>query len=179
MRQSSFIPGFTLIEVVVVIAIISIASALIITSLSTQRLLRETDRGAHEFGAQLREVQNYALSGRSASLTEENCYYGIRITSATAYNLVNYYRSGGSCNSFNSIASMTLQNGVQFSGIGSYPTVFAFSLPRAEVYTGTGGALASLGAAQLIGLTKAGQTSYLCLYPSGRIEQRGVTATCP
>lgn len=171
--------AFTLIEVMVVISIIGITSAIIINSLSTQRAMREVDRAAHTFGANLREAQNYALAGRSTSLTQENCYYGIRITSATAYNLVNYARSGGVCDTPSTITSLALPSGVQFSGIGTYPTVFAFLLPRAEVYTGTSGALGTLGAAQLIGFTKSGQTMYLCLYPSGRVEQRGVTASCP
>lgn len=179
MRMFQIHKGFTLIEVLVVIAIIGIVSSLIISSLSTQRLSRETDRGAHEFGSQLRSAQNYALAGRSTGLTQENCYYGVRLTSATTFSLVHYYRVGGNCDTSTVLSSMTLPNGVQFSGIAAYPTTFAFQLPRAEVYSDTGGGLASMGATQLIGLTKGGQTAYLCLYPSGRVEQRGTAASCP
>lgn len=177
--QSRSLRAFTLIEMMVVISIIGIVSAIITTSLSSYRSLRDTDRAGHIFGSTLREAQNYALTGRTDSLSQENCYFGIRITSASDYSLVNYYRSGGTCLSFNTISTYTLPAGVQFSGIASYPTVFAFSLPRAEVYTGTAGALASMGASQLFGFTKAGQTSYACLYPTGRIEQRGTLNSCP
>lgn len=177
--QSKKLLAFTLIEMMVVIAIIGIVSALVTTSLSSYRSLRETDRASHIFGSTLREAQNYALAGRADTITQENCFFGIRITSVTDYSLVNYYRSSGSCSNFNTVSNYTLPAGVQFSGIASYPTVFAFSLPRAEAYTGTSGALASLGASQLFGFTKSGQTSYACLYPTGRVEQRGTLNTCP
>ena len=177
--RSRSLRAFTLIEMMVVISIIGIVSAVITTSLSSYRSLRDTDRAGHVFGATLREAQNYALTGRTDSLSQENCYFGIRITSANDYSLVNYYRSGGTCLSFNTVSTYTLPAGVQFSGIASYPTVFAFSLPRAEVYTGGAGALGSLGMSQLFGFTKAGQTSYVCLYPTGRIENQGTLNSCP
>lgn len=173
------VSAFTLIEVMVVMAIIGIVSALITSSLSSYRSLRDADRAGHVFSAALREAQNYALAGRADTISEENCYFGLRITSATDYSLVNYYRSGGTCTSFNTVSAYSLPVGVQFSGIATYPTSFAFSLPRAEVYTGTVGALGSLGASQLFGFTKAGQTVYICLYPTGRIEDRGTQSSCP
>lgn len=171
--------GFTLIEMVVVVAIIGITSALIITSLTSTRSSRETERAIHTLAATLREAQNYALTGRSTSVSQENCFYAVRFMSSSQYALVNYYRSGGNCNSYNTISTTTMPSGTTISGLGTFPTIFAFSLPRAEVYSATSGALASLGAAQLIGATKGGQTHYLCLYPGGRVEERGVVATCP
>lgn len=177
--QSRLLSAFTLVEVMVVISIIGIISALVTTSLSSYRVLRETDRASHFFGAVLREAQGYALAGRADTLTQENCYFGIQITSATDYNLVNYSRASGSCSNINTVTTHILPNGVQFAGLGSYPTVFAFSLPRAEVHSGTTGALTPLVGSQLIGFTKAGRTSYLCLYPTGRMEQRGTLNSCP
>lgn len=171
--------GFTLIEMVVVLAIIGITSAVIITSLTVTRSSRETERAIHTLAATLREAQNYALTGRSTSVSQENCFYAVRLMSSSQYALVNYYRSGGNCNSYNTISTLTMPGGTAISGVASFPTIFAFSLPRAEVYSATSGALVSLGAAQLIGATKGGQTHYLCLYPTGRVEERGTVATCP
>ncbi len=173
------IKGFTLIEMVVVIAIIGITSALIITSLTSTRSTRETERAIHTLAATLREAQNYALTGRSTSVSQENCFYAVRLISSSQYALVNYFRSGGNCNSYNTISTLTMPNGTTISGVASFPMIFAFSLPRAEVYSATSGALASLGMAQLIGATKGSQTHYLCLYPTGRVEERGTIATCP
>lgn len=174
-----YFQGFTVIEMVVVMAIIAITSSIVIVSITAERATREAERNAHVLTSNLRQMQNYALSGRSDTTTQENCFYGIRFISSSQYSLVNYYRSGGTCNSYNTIATVNLVAGVTFTGIGSYPTIFAFSLPRAEVYTGTSGALSLLGATQLIGLTKAGKNSYLCLYSVGRIEERGTDNTCP
>ncbi len=171
--------GFTLIEMVVVIAIISITSAIIITSLSSTRSTRETERAIHSLAATLREAQNYALTGRSTSVSQGNCFYAVRLINSSQYALVNYYRSGGNCNNYNTITTVTMPSGTTISGITNFPTILAFSLPRAEVYSATTGTLASLGSAQLIGATKGSQTHYLCLYPTGRVEERGTIATCP
>ncbi len=171
--------GFTLIEMVIVIAIIGLTSSIVITSLSSNRSARETDRAIHVLAGALREAQNYALTGKSVNAAQENCYFAIRFTSATQYTLANYYRSGGDCTSYTTISTTTLPSGATFTGFGSYPTVLAFELPRAEVYSATDGALANLLIAQLIGVMKSSQTHYLCLYPTGRVEERGTDASCP
>lgn len=171
--------GFTLIEVIIVIAIISIVSSTILVSLASGRASRETERWGHTFAASVRQAQSYALTGRVANLTEENCYFAIRVTDVSTYSVVNYYRAGGNCDNVQVLETNTLTNGVQFTGVASYPKVYAFQLPRAAVYTGTSGALAPLGSTDIIGFTKAGTTRSVCLYPSGRVEEIGAGAVCP
>lgn len=170
--------GFTVIEMVIVIAIIGISSVVIINSLSTGRALRLTEQSAHDLAGALRQAQNYALTGK-ASAGQESCYFGLRFISSSRYALVQYYRAAGNCNSYNTLTTTNLAGGVTFTSISSYPTILAFSLPRAEVYSATSGALSGLTTAQRIGLTKSGRTQYLCLYPGGRIEERGTASTCP
>lgn len=172
------ISGFTVIEMVVVIAIIGITSSIVITSLMAGRAVRLTEQAVHDVASALRQAQNFALTGK-ANTGEESCYFGLRFNSSSQYVLVQYYRSSGNCNSYHTLTTTNLSGGVTFTGIGSYPTTLAFSLPRAEVYSATSGAFSGLATAQLIGLTKSSRTQYLCLYPGGRIEERGTTGTCP
>lgn len=174
--------AFTLIEMVIVIAIIGVVSSIVITTLSANRIGRELDRHIHVLAGTLREAQNYALTGRSADLNQENCYFGLRFVDDSQYQLLSYYRSSGNCDNANVLMTTNLRNfGAEpaLTGMASFPFVLAFSLPRAEVYSATSGAFASLASPQLVGITHAGQARYLCLYPSGRLEVRGTEASCP
>lgn len=156
------IRGFTLIEVVVVIAIIGIMSAMVMVSLTTGRTTRDLDRSAREVVAVLRDAQNAAVSGRAANVNENNCAYSVQI-SGSAYTVSNSYGNG--CASTGVLATYTLSRGVVF---GSNLTA-SFSVPRGELTTG----------AASITLSKGGSTVYVCLSAAGRITENGSNSTCP
>ncbi len=155
--------GFTLIEVLIVVAIIGIVSAMILVTFSGQRQTRNLERAAREVLATLREAQNYALSGRAGAISENNTYYGVQIASATAYSVV---ASSGT------IASYTLKSGVTFS---SGATTISFTLPRGDVLVGG----APLSGSYRISLAGTGSSRYICVYSTGRIIDNGTTAACP
>jgi prepilin-type N-terminal cleavage/methylation domain-containing protein len=156
--------GFTLIEILIVIAIIGILSAMVLVSISAGRTARDLDRSAHEVAAVLREAQNYALSGRSASVNENNCSYSVQVTSGSSnYSLRHTYGSG--CGSNDALSNYSLARGVVF---GSALTV-NFSVPRGVLTSG----------ATSIALTKNGSTVYVCLSAAGRITENGSNSTCP
>lgn len=70
--------GFTLIEVVIVIAIVGISSGIILASMtSSQRVERETETAARKFAALVREAQNDALTGKQLVASTDPCYYQI------------------------------------------------------------------------------------------------------
>lgn len=172
--------GFTLIELIVVVAIIGIVSSIVIVSLSSNRANAAAEQAALTFTANVRQAQNSALTGRNSDSTEDNCYFAIRIESATRYSLVNYYRSGGNCDGGpNVVFTTNLTGGVRFTGVASYPTILAFSLPRAEVYKYSSGSFNALGASEEISFTRAGVSRSMCLYPTGRIEYIASIASCP
>lgn len=178
-RQNFSWAGFTLIELLVVMSIISLSSVLIIASLSSSRATAAAEQSALAFTTTLRQAQNSALTGRNRNSTEENCYFALRLESATRYSIVNYYRSGGSCTgSYNTQQTIDLTNGVRLSGVATYPVILAFSLPRAEVFKSTGGGFSALGTAERVSFTRSGVTRSACLYPTGRIEFIGAAAAC-
>ncbi|MFZ1626682.1 MAG: prepilin-type N-terminal cleavage/methylation domain-containing protein [Candidatus Moraniibacteriota bacterium] len=157
--------GFTLIEVMIVIAIIGITSALVFVSLATGKTGRLLERSSREVIAGLREAQNYAVSGRSTAINENNTSFGVQIVSATAYNVIS---------SSGTVSSYSLKEGVNFaSGV----TTLGFMVPRGDV-TVAGVPLAA-GASYRIDLSKSGSTVHICLYQSGRIVENGGNATCP
>lgn len=155
-------PGFTLIEVVIVIAIIGITSALVLVTLSGQRQARNLERAAREVMATLREAQNYALSGRAGAINENNTYYGVNINAGVSYSVVS---------SSGTIGSYTLKNGATFTSA----SLVRFLLPRGDVYIGG----TALSGSHRISLTNAGLNRHLCVYSTGRILDNGTSGTCP
>lgn len=155
--------GFTLIEVVIVVAIIGITSTVVFVSISASRATRGLDRGSREVMAALREAQNYALSGRSATISENNTFFGLQISSATDYNVVS---------SSGTISTYTLKDGVTFT---SGNTTIEFALPRGDVRQGG----TPLVGSYRISVTKGGSSRYACVYSTGRIVDNGLNSTCP
>lgn len=154
--------GFTLIEVMIVVAIIGITSAMIFVTFSGQRQTRNTERAAREVLAALREAQNYALSGRAGTINENNSYYGVNFTAGAAYSLVS---------SSGTISSYSLKNGIVASAASSV----RFLLPRGEVYVGG----SPLSGSHQIRLVNGASSRYICVYSTGRIIDNGTTAACP
>lgn len=171
--------AFTLVELVVVLSIISIATGITLVSFSSQRVPRSLERASREVVAALREAQGYALSGRSSS-GEDNCWIGLdSATGAAAYTLMNNYRTGATCatSANGTVASYSLKENVVFTGTER----ISFRLPRGEVLYLNGGAMSVLGpgGSRIIGLTKGGSTRYICVYSTGRIIENGSSSTCP
>ncbi len=171
--------AFTLAEVLVVAAIIAIATALMLASITTQRGARGVDRAAREIASALREAQSYALTGRSTA-GENNCWIGIDMPGGANYTVMNTYRTAATCaaTANSTITSYSLKEGVSFVTV---PERISFSIPRGEVLYLSGGIMNVLasGASRVIGVTKNGATQYICVYSTGRIIENGTSSTCP
>lgn len=103
--------AFSLVELMVIIGIIGIMSSVVIVSLQRGRVEKELETSAREVSAAIREAQNNALTGKSASSTCSD-YYFTYIAGST-------YTVGGSPNSCPS-TSYALKNGVTFESGGSF-----------------------------------------------------------
>lgn len=163
--------GFTLVELMVVMAMTAIMISVTIVSLSGSRDKKAVESEARKFAAVVREAQNYALTGKQFVSGRVTCSVGIGdITSDEAgYEVLYFYRSGADCTispSQVTFATNTLSNGVHFS---STTSAFNFAVPRGET---------GLGSTLRIGLNKGSVMYSVCVYPTGRVEDVS-GASCP
>lgn len=163
LKQNKIVAGFTLTELLIVIAIIGITTTVILSDWSGNRTAQFLDNSAREVEAVVREAQNAALTGVQMSATDRPC--GFRVTwGGSDYDITYRYKdAGGTCNQSSVLATHTLANGVVFDSASN----FEFTLPYGMA-----------SANQSIVLTKLASFRSICVYTSGRILN--VTgSTCP
>jgi prepilin-type N-terminal cleavage/methylation domain-containing protein len=141
--------GFTLLELMVVIAIMSIMSTLVIVSLAKSKNDRDVEAAGREVAAALREAQNDALTGKSGT-NQYPCSVTFQVTGGgSGYRLLyNYNSSPGQSDcgaAFQWIYNKALSSGVSISP-GSGNTVF--SVPHGTFSSGTTGYTLNKGSSQ-------------------------------
>ena len=91
--------GFTLIEILVVVAIIGIAAGIILVSVGSGRTQKEVEGDARRLVGMLRELQNDALSGKQVVSGRVSCAFVFppSIAGATTISPTYRYRNGATC----------------------------------------------------------------------------------
>ncbi|MBI3671355.1 type II secretion system protein [Candidatus Azambacteria bacterium] len=130
--------GFTLVEILVAVAIISSLSFAIILNIRAGTNEQAILRSAQKFAFNLRKAQNLALSPQRGVNTV--CYYGVNIQNSTQYSI--YYHEDanpncpGSLNHYaagdNKIETITLDGGVEFANAVNQDV--AFETPEPLTY---------------------------------------------
>ncbi|MCX6765713.1 MAG: prepilin-type N-terminal cleavage/methylation domain-containing protein [Candidatus Moranbacteria bacterium] len=152
--------GFTLLELIIVIAIIGIMTSVTLVYLGDSRKDRELEVAAREVAAAVREAQNNALTGKNASSTCNSYVF--------TYGGSNYSVSNNSGCS-NPPIQYTLKNKVTFQNSGS----FSFSIPFGVLSPNNNTVI-----------TLQNQTSTtiktinVCVYPPGRVEEKRIGEGC-
>lgn len=137
--------GFSFLELMITIAIAGIMTATMLVSMNEQRDRKAVEGAAREVAAVIREIQNYALTGKKLA-SSSGCAYVFN-WSGTGYNI-------SSCDT----QSYTLKNGVSFNNNGS----FSFSIPFANLNTSS---------TTSIMLKKNSSNYYVCVYASGVVSE--------
>lgn len=162
--------GFTLIEILVVIAIIGIASAIILVFVGNGRVQKSVEGDARRLVGMLRELQNDALSGKQIVSGRVSCAFVLPASAVadTTISPTYRYRNGTTCASVlsDTLSVFTLTPGVSISAanIG-----VSFVVPWGEVWDGS--VTNPLESAVRYTLAKSGVTWSVCVYPGGRIEE--------
>ena len=157
------LPAFSLIEIMVVTAIISIASAIIMVQLSASRATQYVSSAATEVEATVRGAQNFALTGAQKQPGTKPCRFRVTWEGSTYSVWYHYKDNADACTQSMQLSSRVLSDGVAFDGDGN----FEFTLPHAV-----------LGSDQQIILTKGDVSQAVCLYTSGNILSV-VGSECP
>lgn len=173
--------AFTLIEILIVIAIVTLFATVILIDSNQGRVRRETENAGREMEGAMRVAQNYALTGRKVidatiPTTALPCYFMVRWDGGlSSYGITYIYKNTSSdvCSPSGPsfvLATYALKNGVVFNATGS----FYFSLPHANIFDGSGPIATSKG----VVMEKVGVRQIACIYAGGRIE-RVSGSTCP
>jgi prepilin-type N-terminal cleavage/methylation domain-containing protein len=169
-RTREYLSGFTLIELVVSMAIISTMAAITIVSMSGAKTKQEVEGAARQVAAAIREAQNYAVTGKSINGAVP-CQFRISAT-ATSSTFQLQQTNSTTCGAVSGSVSYSLQNGVQFSAAAE----IRFDVPRGEPRDASNAELSS-GNIDFV-ISKSGSTAHVCAYPLGRIEEKRVGENC-
>lgn len=161
--RSKVSAGFTLIELVIVMAIVGIMASVIMASLTDGRTKKSVETNAHEFASALREAQNYALSGKQIG-GNDVCKFSLGWIDGSTYSL-GYIPGGCAAASPTSIVNYSLKNGVTLNNFG---TIY-FSVPF--------GVVSPSSTLQVI-FTKSSFTYFVCIYGNGKILETA-DSSCP
>jgi prepilin-type N-terminal cleavage/methylation domain-containing protein len=137
-HKSQIDSGFTMIELLVAMAIVSILSVLTVTNIRSGSKDQALLRSAQIFASDIKKVQNLALSPKKYDLVDPVCWYGIKIENATDYFL--YYHDRAGCtgqvrysNVFSTkLKTMKLESGIVFTDTTNKD--FAFLPPEPMSY---------------------------------------------
>lgn len=133
-------------ELMVVIGIIGIMTAVSLVSLQGSRDKKAVEVAAREVAASIREAQNYALTGKNDPSKRHPCRIRWRTNAPTSY-FIKFWRNNpttGGCNSQlgDDTINYSLQNGVEFKNIVNASTTFVtfdFTLPFGSYYSNAKG----------------------------------------
>jgi prepilin-type N-terminal cleavage/methylation domain-containing protein len=173
-NKTGYFSGFTLVELMISMAILSIMAALTIVSMTGAKTKQEVEGAARQVAAAVREAQNYALTGKNIGASGDvPCQFRLDTTGSAISIQQRRFSSPGLCNvNSGSPTVYPLPTGVAIS-IDNV----SFNVPRGEVFNDV---LLELDGNEKIdfAISKNGEIAHVCVYPFGRIEERPIGGSC-
>ena len=137
-NKTTKLTGFTLLEMIITVAIIGILASITVISFTSSRNEVRVKAAQAEVAASIKLAHSYALQGRADGGTTPS-YYGIRFFSSTNYALCGCSNSTCSdCAYASAEEKYSLQNGVVLHSPSLANAWVTFSIPNGRVQTGSG-----------------------------------------
>ncbi|MFZ5982655.1 MAG: pilus assembly FimT family protein [Patescibacteria group bacterium] len=174
MRQ--FKKGFTLLEVILVITILSLIMVVSITSLGVGKTRNNLKTAQREVASTIRLAESYALQGKVVSGGRTPCGFGFRFKDEDTYEIF-YVFSPDPCSETapaystsdrQSLESLDLKNNVSFQGDTADSEIF-FTIPHAEIFGDLGSSFS--GASLILASPDSSQTKTISITPKGEITE--------
>jgi prepilin-type N-terminal cleavage/methylation domain-containing protein len=159
-----FRAGFSLVELLVVMAIIGILSAILLTSLGGSKSLKDIEGASSLVATLLRETQTAALSGKQEVADTTPCLYRLNYGGAVVTRYYFWKDASGNCSNSTLLQTVTLPSTVTVDNSGTVD----FVPPHARLTQDFN-----------LFFSKSGYQGVLCLYSNGRIETLSNTTICP
>ena len=129
-KFSKFKRGFSLVELIVAITLILIMTGVLLMNQNNNKAQEDVDIAARQVVAQLRALQNEALSGKQiGGLSVCSFNFKAAESDSNSYDVTYDKCSGGQIESL----TTQLNSGKKNVTISSIPTTISFSSPRGEV----------------------------------------------
>lgn len=169
--------GFSFVELLIVVAIIGIMTAIGLVSLNSGKNQKQVETEARKVISIIREAQNSALSGKTIGGSGYPCSFSVVFNpggNQSAYRLE--YESKASINTkcedsstTQTLSSFNLGYGVKFDAPSASDSEINFSVPFGRV-----------NISQLVTLSKqGGENSFsFCVCSSGKIVEKGSCTDC-
>jgi prepilin-type N-terminal cleavage/methylation domain-containing protein len=164
--------GFTLVELIVAMGVLSIMASVTIVSMGGAKTKQEVEGAARQVAAAIREAQNYALTGKNIGAAGDvPCRFHVTVANTSPNVTIQQIKfdSSGVCNTNSGSMVYSLQHGVVFSANAEV----RFDVPRGEPRNSAGTEIGISGVTHVgFSFAKSGSTAHVCVYPLGRIEEK-------
>ena len=156
LQQKKKWAAFTLIEIMIAMAIVGIVSSVLLVGFNANRSQKGVEQSAVEVASVVRQAQNYALTGKQTPTGGNPCSFDVTWGGIGTTNvlLVNDWNNSGTCTP-TTILTYRLRDGVTLSGVAG---AVSFSVPFSTV-----------SAAATIVVSKDTQSYAICISTSGSV----------
>lgn len=155
--------GFSLIELIVTVSIISILATIVLVGVSGHKEQQDTDAAATFLLAKLREAQTAALTGTQYTANTTPCAYRVSWADTSVTTYYRYKSAADTCSESTTIETFTIPAGAAVNTPGSVD----FVLPHGRI-----------ASSQVITVSKVAATSVVCLGSDGVIEVQRSSSSC-
>lgn len=162
-QKKSSSRAFSLVELLVVIAVIGVLSSIMLVNLTTNRIEKEVEGAAFQVAIKIREAQTSALTGRQFIANTVPCSYRVSWSGSQLTTSYVYKDGSGNCTSITTVDAISLIAGMSFTASGSVD----FTLPFAQITS-----------SQVLTLQKASISQVVCLGSNGLIEPKATASSC-